>query len=127
MERPNRTFWPCGLTSTGKDPTARIRQLADLFLGFVQKSFGALGADEQGRHEEREKGDTESERTSQECSDGWVVKAVESEEDEKQKEQCRSTVEEPKNFKAVEFAVPQWGEKGKAQAYNGAETEEFFD
>ena len=90
MERPNRIFWPCGLTSTGKVPG-----LADLFLGFVQESFGALGADEHGRHEEREKGDTESERASQERCDGWVVEAVESQEDEEQKEQCRSTVEDP--------------------------------
>jgi len=98
-----------------------------LFLGFVQESFGALGADEQCRHKEREEGDTESERASQECCDGRVVEAVESEQDEKQKEQCRSTVEEPKNFKAGEFAVSQWGKEGKDQAYNGAETEEFFD
>jgi hypothetical protein len=98
-----------------------------LFLGFVQESFGALGADEQGRHKEREEGYTKSERASQECSDGRVVEAVESEQDEKQKEQCRSTVEEPKNFKAGEFAVSQWGDEGKAQAYNGADTEEFFD
>ena len=109
MERPNRTFWPCGLTSTGKD-----RRLVDLFLGFVKESFGALGADEQGRHKEREEGYTKSECASQECSDGRVVEAVESEEDEKQKEQCRSTVEEPKNFNAVEFAVSQWGDEGKA-------------
>lgn len=95
MERPNRTFWPCGLISTGKDLAARIRQLADLFLGFVQESFGALGAEEQGRYEERKKGDAEPERASQECCDGRVVEAVESEEDEKQKEQCRSTVEDP--------------------------------
>lgn len=95
MERPNRTFWPCGLTSTGKDPATRIRQLADLFLGFVQESFGALGAEEQGWYEERKKGDAEPERASQECCDGRVVEAVESEEDEKQKEQCRSTVEDP--------------------------------
>ena len=104
-----------------------IRQLSDLFLGFVQESFGALGADEQGWHEEREKGDTESEGASQERCDSGVVKAVESQEDKKQKEQCRSTVEEPKNFEASEFAVPQWGEKGKAQANNGAEPKEFFD
>ncbi len=90
MERPNRTCWPCGSTSTGK-----MRPLSDLLLGFVQESFGALGADEQGRHEEREKGDPESERASQECGDGWVVKAVESQKEEEQKEQCRSTVEEP--------------------------------
>ena len=109
MERPNRICWPCGSTSTGK-----MRQLSDLLLGFVQESFGALGADEQGRHKEREEGYTKSERASQECSDGRVVEAVESEQDEKQKEQCRSTVEEPKNFKAGEFAVSQWGDEGKA-------------
>ena len=85
-----------------------------MFLGFVQESFGALGAEEQGWYEEREKGDAETERASQECCDGWVVEAVESEEDEKQKEQCRSTVEDPKNFQAGEFAVSQWGDEGKA-------------